>query len=231
MTEDDPPQARQMDRGNWYWIDKALIHQYGPKVGVFGVAVYNCLASFANAQQTCYPSQDRIAKLLACSRATVNRAIGTLEANGLIAVERRGRCPQLYRLLSLRCSSGDALLSTAATLDVAQVRTNNNKRTRYINNSGGSEADVHNVIRRPGMALRSAVQKKIFALELAEALDDRQNLHVYQSLTRRYPESLLRRVIREVLDTPLAKIRKSRAALFKYLVLIYAEQETNNPGD
>lgn len=88
MTES--PHSRRMVRGNWYWTDKAIIRQYARKVGAVGIAVYDCLASFANIEQTCYPSQQYIGDILGYSRTTVNRAIKTLEHHGLIAIEKRG---------------------------------------------------------------------------------------------------------------------------------------------
>lgn len=98
---------RSMERGKWYWIEKAVIREYTPKVGVLGIAVYNYLASLVNTKQFCYPSQRRIGQVLGYSRTSVNRAIKRLEKHGLIRVDRTGRYHQTYTLLKASCSAGE----------------------------------------------------------------------------------------------------------------------------
>lgn len=232
MIHDQAPEPRQMEHGSWFWIDKAIIRDYAPKIGAIGVAVYNCLASFVNTQQTCYPSQDRMAEMLGCSRTTVNRAIGKLETCGLIAVERRGRYPQLYRLLTLRCNPEQVMMPTTCAFDVAPVHTNNNKTTRISNNNtSGAAEDVHSGRPRICEGIEPAVGTEPLAFDIARALNDQNNLRSYMFYARTYPEPLLRQALGEAQKTPDAQIRKSRAALFKHLVRIYAQQSTYNPGD
>ena len=43
-----------------------------------GIAVYNVLASMANRNQECFPSQQYIADCLGCSRATINKTLKAL---------------------------------------------------------------------------------------------------------------------------------------------------------
>ena len=231
MKKCDAPNIRRMESGSWYWIDKALIRNCAPIVGTVGIAVYNCLASFANAKQTCYPSQGRIAEMLGCSRATVNRTIKKLEASGLVAVERGGRYPQLYHLLPVRCNSGEALLSNMSTWGVTPVHTNNTNRTRYMNNISRADIDIHRDVPRRGGGLQPAIETEPLALEVAEVFNDRKNLRQYMFYCRKYPESLIRRALVEVNETPCSRIKKSRAALFKYLIRVYAEQSNHNSSD
>ncbi|MBI1912114.1 MAG: hypothetical protein HYS21_08940 [Deltaproteobacteria bacterium] len=74
-------------------------------------------------------------------------------------------------------------------------------------------------------------QKELLAMDLAEALNDHKNLPLYVSYCKRYPEQLLRRVLGEVKELPREKIKKSRGALFNYLVQKYANKKDNqNPG-
>lgn len=47
------------------------------------------LADFADESNSCYPSQDRLARMTAQSRATVGRHLASLEAQGFIARARR----------------------------------------------------------------------------------------------------------------------------------------------
>lgn len=65
-----------------------------------------------------------------------------------------------------------------------------------------------------------------FTGELASRLDEPHRLDYYQRLVARYPESLLRRALVECVSVPHDEIRKSRAALFHYLLKIYASKES-----
>ena len=56
------------------------------------------------------------------------------------------------------------------------------------------------------------------ANELAETLKDREALPFYLSLTRKYQESFLRGVLAKVMSIDEKQIRKTRGALFTYLV-------------
>jgi len=66
-------------------------------------------------------------------------------------------------------------------------------------------------------------KQELLALDLAEALDDRKSLPVYLSYARKYPEHLLRRILGNVKEIPISKIRKSRAALFNFLIKKHAQ--------
>lgn len=67
-------------------------------------------------------------------------------------------------------------------------------------------------------------REEILAWDLAVALKDKKGLPFYISCTKRYPEPLLRRVLAEVMTVPDEKIKKSRGALFNYLVQNVAGQ-------
>jgi len=74
-------------------------------------------------------------------------------------------------------------------------------------------------------------EKQLLAMDLADTLGDRDNLPLYLSYAKRYPEQLLRSVLGEVKEVPLNKIKKSRGALFNHLVQKYAKQASNNSRD
>lgn len=78
---------------------------------------------------------------------------------------------------------------------------------------------------------RPGDKQELLALDLADTLNDRDNLPLYLSYAKRYPEQLLRRVLGEVKEVPLKKIKKSRGALFNHLVQKYAQQASNNSRD
>ncbi|TKJ32896.1 MAG: hypothetical protein CEE38_21995 [Planctomycetes bacterium B3_Pla] len=73
-------------------------------------------------------------------------------------------------------------------------------------------------------------KQQLLAVDLARALNDYQGLALYLSYCKKYPESLLRRVLGEVKEVPSKNIKKSRAALFNYLVQVYAQKDSQNPG-
>ena len=56
------------------------------------------------------------------------------------------------------------------------------------------------------------------ANEIAETLNDRDALPVFLTYTRKYQESHLRRLLAKVMAIPETSIRKSRGALFTFLV-------------
>lgn len=64
-----------------------------------------------------------------------------------------------------------------------------------------------------------------FAHEIAEALQDREALPLYLSYTKRFPEEELRKLLIRTLSIPAEKIKRTRGALFTYLVSQYAERE------
>jgi hypothetical protein len=71
-------------------------------------------------------------------------------------------------------------------------------------------------------------KEELLAVDLAEGLDDRANLRFYLSVCRKYPESFLRRIYSEVKEVPLKKIKKSKGALFNYLVQKYDKSGKDN---
>ena len=56
------------------------------------------------------------------------------------------------------------------------------------------------------------------AYEIADALNDTESFSAYQILTEKYSEDFLRRTLQKVLSIPEDKIRKTRGALFTYLI-------------
>ncbi|MFA5386505.1 MAG: helix-turn-helix domain-containing protein [Candidatus Paceibacterota bacterium] len=59
---------------------------------------------------------------------------------------------------------------------------------------------------------------ELLAMEISNGLNDKENLRAYLSLCRKYPEPFLRKVYKEVKELPIEKIKKSRGALFTYLI-------------
>jgi len=186
MSNEQRIEIRDLRNGDWYWIHKAVIQEYAQKVGATDIIVYSFLASLADSSQSCSPSQKYIAERLGYSRATINRALGRLEENRLIRVERRGRYHCVYLLLKVRCqalenleadtpsNTGETQMSNRCNSDVHQSYTNNNKRTRNINNIGIEDKNLSS--RNAFNGFRPKTRQELLALDLADALNDHKGL-------------------------------------------------------
>lgn len=70
--------------------------------------------------------------------------------------------------------------------------------------------------------------QELLAVDLARGLDDSENLAFYLHCTKRYPEPILRSLFSKVKNVPAEKIKKSRGALFNYLIQKYAKPSSNH---
>ena len=224
-----PREIRRMVNGEWYWIDKAIIQRYAPRIGASGIAVYNALASFANSKtQSCFPTQKALADMLGLSRRTVARKIKLLRESGLIEVIKNNR-GNVYYLLSPRVTSVTEGCDRNDTSYMTRGNTNKKKRTRVNNNDideiNSLKSDFTFKERKP------QTREELLALDLAIGLHDIKGLPFYLSLAKKHPESMLRKVLGEVKEIPLTRIKKSRGALFNYLIQRYAKEASHNLSD
>lgn len=67
-----------------------------------------------------------------------------------------------------------------------------------------------------------------FARHIAESFHDLERLRSYVICCRKYQPTIIKRAFIEAQNFPQAQIRKSRAAIFFYLVKQYAHQAPNN---
>jgi hypothetical protein len=72
----------------WTRIDNAVIDRL-PQIGLAAFAVYVVISKHANAAGVAWPSVPTIARSTGTTVRTVRRAVATLQAKGLIRVERR----------------------------------------------------------------------------------------------------------------------------------------------
>lgn len=61
-------------------------------------------------------------------------------------------------------------------------------------------------------------KEELLAFDLANGLNDTKNLRFYLSISKKYPEGLLRKLCGQVKEIPKDKIKKSKGALFTYLL-------------
>lgn len=213
---------RSMKHGKWYWVDKAVTQERARKEGLLAIGVYHFLASMTDESQSCYPSQKYIAKKIGCSRGSVNKAIKRLVEDKLISMWKTSGKRTVYQLLPVDVSDNGTEMSDKSTLDVSKADTNNNKETRDNNNNVVRAKKSHTTDEGLHKDGNPQTREELLAHDLSEALNDRKHYSIYLSYAKEYPESFLRRVLAETKLTPDSKIRKSRAALFNYLVHHYA---------
>lgn len=82
-------QAKDIRRPPFYWIDNTIYEKYAALIGVYGLAVYNALAYYANRDGECFPAVLTIAKHLNCSDRMVQKTLHLLREHGLITIEDR----------------------------------------------------------------------------------------------------------------------------------------------
>lgn len=76
--------------------------------------------------------------------------------------------------------------------------------------------------------VKAGTREELLAGDLARGLDDAGGFSRYLRYVHLYPESLLRRLLSEVRAVPEARIKRSRAALFTYLVKQHVQGDTEN---
>ena len=57
------------------------------------------------------------------------------------------------------------------------------------------------------------------------------DFELFLGLAKKYPESVLRKFLGEILEIPDDKIKTSRANIFKYLIKQYDEKTKDNSGN
>lgn len=223
------PEIRTLKNGGWYWLNRTVLIHHGRKLKPSGIAVYNVLASFANAKQSCFPTQKTIADVVGVSRRTVMRKIRELNRLGIIRTEKRkGACG--YVLLdTCQVTNGIQGCDKSDIAPVTPGTTNDNKITIINNDNDRVEFKKSFESDFEGFSPKSKVD--LLALDVAAALQDTENLPYYLSVSRKCPEDIIRKILGEVKEVPEERIKKSRGALFNHLIQTYAQKNSNHSGD
>jgi hypothetical protein len=66
------------------------------------------------------------------------------------------------------------------------------------------------------------------AQEIAKGLGEDEYLPVFRKLVRKYPEDVVRRAYERTLEIPAERVRKSRGALFNYLIKQYGRKNLDS---
>lgn len=67
-------------------------------------------------------------------------------------------------------------------------------------------------------------QESAFAQRICQAFKDEANLPLYLAYVRQYPPEIIQKAFEEAMKPPANKIKKTRGALFNYLVKFYAKE-------
>ncbi len=151
---DEKIKVRDLRNGDWYWINKVFLDEYGERLKPIGIAIYNCLAAHANQEGFCFPSHKHIAKKIGASISSVQRGIRELIRLNLIRKGRQ-RYHNLYYLLKLDRSyrptskeigQSDRHIGQPDRSDQSAGTTNKNKEKELIKkNYGSHEKTVDNL--------------------------------------------------------------------------------------
>ena len=151
---DEKIKVRDLRNGDWYWINKVFLDEYGERLKPIGIAIYNCLAAHANQEGFCFPSHGYIAKKIGASISSVQRSIRQLIKLQIIRKSRQ-RYHNVYYLLKLDRSyrpnsnetgQPDRHIGHIDRSDQSAGTTNKNKEKELIKkNYGSHEKTVDNL--------------------------------------------------------------------------------------
>ena len=81
-------------------------------------------------------------------------------------------------------------------------------------------------------------KRSYIAFTIAQEFKDRARLPMYESMCKKYGLTVVLRAFAEAKAMPQSRVRKSRVALFRYLIKKYADQnkqitnrQSGHPGD
>lgn len=181
-------------------------------------------------------SLSELAELSGLSTSTVSKAVGELCRKGHISYEagdnqHSSSVFEITRALAgLRfgmADEGDERTEILRTQAEKGTCSAENGRSAPISNRDSLNLDIG-----LGRGRAYKTRKQALAEEIARAFHDVEGIGLYLDYCRRYPETIIRRAYGEVRELPDSAIRRSRGALFNYLVQKYGkeEEEQSNPG-
>ena len=174
-------------------------------------------------------SLSRLADLSGLSTSTVSKAVGELCLKGHIVYEsgdnqHRVSVFEITKpLAGLRfgvANEEGQKKEISRTQAEEETCCPENTRSTPISNRDSYTFDIGS-----GRGRAYKTRREVLAEEIARAFDDVKGIRLYLDYCRRYPESIVRRAYGEVKELPDSAIRRSRGALFNYLVQKYAKSQ------
>jgi len=137
---DEKIKVRDVRNGDWYWVSKVLLDEYGDKLKPIGIAIYNCLAAHANQEGFCFPSHKYIADKIGASISSVQRGIRQLIKLQIIRKSRQRyhnvyyllKVDRSYRPNSNKTGQSDLHIGHTDRSDQSAGTTNKNKEKYLI---------------------------------------------------------------------------------------------------
>ena len=150
---DLPIEVSDRRKRGYFTIDNIIIDHYGEILTPYGIAVYACLARFANGNDQAWPSVATIAKRTKMSTRQVNRMINLLEDLKIIRItprydpETKEHKSNLYTLLDV-VGGSDSQSEPSDTrshrrkLKKKDLQPNNKKKEEHRNYRPPEYADI-----------------------------------------------------------------------------------------
>ena len=209
------------------------------------------LALYMDENGDCYPSQDKVARDLGCSRVTANRRIQSLlrfRFNGdpvITAVKLRNKggtwenirytiLPvahlKIFEKSDENKPNNDHVSKTIHGEPCNSSATWRNRHTNYIHTLNQNH---FNNVKKNAVSKKKkrTPEKETFASYMVEQLDDDHSLGFFRKIVDLVPENLIFQTLSEVKDTHLTgNIKKSKAALFTTVIKAKAIEHNINLG-
>ncbi len=188
------------------------------------------------------------------SANTVRKWLKVLKDRGYVKAKSNGRCLEI-QILKWKpigeCPRHDTQSGRTGVPRVPQLgrsgRETGAKNSAHLSQNSSETLDANEIlIKRDKLksdievldlssnsfkGMDQIIRKYLLAFYLAKALDDEKGLPLYLSYSKRYPESLLIRVLEQVKQVPEEKIRKGRGALFNHLIQQHDHNSNQNSGN
>ena len=168
---------------------------------------------------------------------TIRLWLGSLRQGGYIEARTNGRCLVIaihkWKSYPQGHSSGRqsdlGLAARATRVCQAQERENGQQTAQSSQDLASGFAPYDIAIKKDRQAIDNVSAKTslksrevAIALEICQAFKDEKNLPLYLSYVKKYDFEIIKKAFKEAMKPPANKIKKTRGALFNYLVQYYA---------
>jgi hypothetical protein len=193
----------------WFVLPRNFIAMYGKKLSSFGIPLYAFMAATADIDLTVQLTDDVMQKAHELIGKKMDATLAILEQVKLIKCIEPGKNP-IYQLLWIPWGLDD---NPNPCNDDNQPRLSNKRIV--ISFKSNDRRKFKNSLRSPYHMNHSKAE---LAQEIADTLNDLEALPLYESFTRRYSEKYLRAQLAKAMAIPSHKIKRTRGALFTFLV-------------
>jgi hypothetical protein len=90
---------------------------------------------------------------------------------------------------------------------------------------------INNMVQAPVDNSAKSTKREHLAFMIADAFNDLSQIKLYVTYCKKHPLTVIHRAFAEAKSYPEARIKKSRAAIFFYLLKTYAHQANENSGN